>query len=146
MRLYPSVKTSRTAYRHVLSMKNHKEVYPVFCLARPPLQAFLEPFPDAPLEELLHQFAGVFQLLFANDRLQSRQVPLTRLLQGGHGKLGHTLLVHQRSLRDPCCQSDRATRLHHAGPELQEMISMSSRSTMPSVITRAKYYEGRFAF
>lgn len=75
--------------------------YPVLCFPGSPLQAFLQPLPDAPrLAELLHQPLCVAQLLGADDGLQGQQVPVQSLLEGWHRQVGQRLLVQLESAWD----------------------------------------------
>lgn len=81
--LQGSITNIQTLYIKIY-MLIQPDIYPVVCFACLSLQAFLQPFPHTTLEELLHQFTGVFQLLLAHDGLQGSQVSLACLLQGWH--------------------------------------------------------------
>lgn len=85
----------------------HLDIYPVVCLACPPLQAFLQPFSHTSIKKLPHQFASVIQLIRAHNGLQNSQVAFARLLQGWHRQFGQSLLMRQGSLRDLGHRSDQ---------------------------------------
>lgn len=113
-----------------LNITTHSVPYPVVHFACPALQALLQPLAHFAWRlKRLNQLPRVLQLLQFHYGLQSGQVTVTRLSQGGHGQLGETLLMGQvasRYLR----QSHRlheAGRLGHASLSLEETTASKNK-------------------
>lgn len=76
-------------------------MYPVLSFARSSLQSFLQPFPDTTGgQELSHELACVVHLFLRHERLESSQVPFTRLSERWDWQLGQSILMSQRVVTD----------------------------------------------